>query len=349
MSSPRLKTLISYLKPHQAKLYTGAFALLVVNIIGVYIPLLIRDIFNDLQSNFEFNVLIRYVIILFVLACIMWGIRMLSRIFIFGIGRQVEFRLKQRIFEHLLILDPDYFSVNTSGDLINKATSDVDNIRGLVGFAVLSIINTVFAYSLTLPAMLSINVRLSLYALAIYPLMLITVQLFSKKLKLAQSEVQEKLSDISELVQEDMSGISLIKIYAQEENERKAFAVKNRNLLNANLTLARIRNLLFPVIGGIANVSLLILLWFGTTSISEGILTVGDLIALIIFVERLVFPTALLGFTITTYQRGEVSIDRVESIMEAKPKITNGDELFLFFNKNSCAKNAGKTFLPNFL
>ena len=323
MANPRLKKLISYLKPHLSTLYGGIFALLVVNIIGVYIPLLIRNIFNDLQNNFEFNVLISYVFILFILACIMWGIRMLSRILIFGIGRQVEFDLKQNIFEHLLKLEPAYFSVNTSGDLINRATSDVDNIRRLVGFAILSLINTIFAYGLTLPAMLSINVKLSLMALAIYPLMLITVQLFSDKLREAQADVQEKLSDISELVQEDMSGISLIKIYAQEDNERKAFAQKNKLLLNANLKLAQTRNLLFPIIGGIANISLLILLWFGTSDIDKGILSVGDLIALIIFVERLVFPTALLGFTITTYQRGEVSIDRVESIMEAKPKISN--------------------------
>lgn len=323
MANPRFKKLLSYLKPHLSPLYGGIFALLVVNIIGVYIPLLIRNIFDDLQNNFEFNLLIRYVVLLFVLACIMWGIRMLSRILIFGIGRQVEFDLKQKIFEHLLKLEPAYFSVNTSGDLINRATSDVDNIRRLVGFAILSLINTIFAYGLTLPAMLSINVKLSLMALAIYPLMLITVQLFSDKLREAQADVQEKLSDISELVQEDMSGISLIKIYAQEDNERKAFAQKNEKLLNANLNLAQTRNLLFPIIGGIANISLLILLWLGTGDIEKGILTVGDLIALILYVERLVFPTALLGFTITTYQRGEISIDRIEAIMEAQPKISD--------------------------
>ena len=323
MANPRLKKLISYLKPHLSTLYGGILALLVVNIIGVYIPLLIRNIFDDLQNNFEFNVLIRYVVILFILACVMWGIRMLSRILIFGIGRQVEFDLKQKIFEHLLKLEPAYFTVNTSGDLINRATSDVDNIRRLVGFAILSLINTIFAYGLTLPAMLSINVKLSLMALAIYPLMLITVQLFSDKLREAQADVQEKLSDISELVQEDMSGISLIKIYAQEDNERKAFAKRNKKLLNANLKLAQTRNLLFPIIGGIANISLLILLWFGTSNIEKGILSVGDLIALILYVERLVFPTALLGFTITTYQRGEVSIDRIEAIMKAEPKISD--------------------------
>lgn len=319
----RLSKLISYLKPHLKSLYWGISALFVVNVIGVYIPWLIRDIFDDLQANFDFNRLVSYVVILFVLACIMWAIRMASRVLIFGIGRQVEFDLKQRIFEHLLKLEPAYFNTNTSGDLINRATSDVDNIRRLVGFAILSLINTIFAYGLTLPAMLFINVKLSLMALAIYPLMLVTVQLFSDKLRIDQAEVQEKLSDISELIQEDMSGISLIKIYAQEDNERRAFSHKNQRLLKANLSLARTRNLLFPIIGGIANISLLVLLWFGTSDIEKGLITVGDFIALIIYVERLVFPTALLGFTITTYQRGEVSIDRVEAIMEVEPKIKN--------------------------
>jgi ATP-binding cassette, subfamily B, multidrug efflux pump len=323
MANSRFNKLISYLKPHQDKLYLGTFALLVVNIIGVYIPWLIRDIFDDLQDNFAYKTLISYVILLFILACIMWCIRMFSRVIIFGIGRQVEFYLKQRIFEHLLKLEPAYFNVNTSGDLINRATSDVDNIRSLVGFAILSIINTIFAYALTLPAMLLINVRLSLMALAIYPLMLFTVQLFSNKLKDEQLKVQQKLSDVSELIQEDMSGISLIKIYAQEENEKKAFAEKNQHLLKANLNLAQTRNLLFPLVGGIANISLLVLLWFGTADIEKGLITVGDFVALIIYVERLVFPTALLGFTITSYQRGEVSIDRVEAITQVESKIQN--------------------------
>lgn len=323
MKNLRLKTLFSYLRPYLDKLYWGISALFIVNILGVYLPWLIRDIIDKLQTNFDFNQLIRYVIILLILACTMWGFRMLSRTIIFGIGRQVEFDLKQRIFEHLLQLEPSYFSTNNSGDLINRATSDVDNIRRLVGFAILSLINTVFAYGLTLPAMLFINIKLSLMALTIYPLMLISVQLFSTKLRKQQLEVQEKLSDMSSLIQEDMSGISLIKIYAQEENERRAFAEKNNNLLTANLNLAQTRNFLFPVIGGIANLSLLILLWFGTKDINQGLITVGDFIALIIYVERLVFPTALLGFTITTYQQGEVSIDRVSAITQVEPKIKN--------------------------
>jgi ATP-binding cassette, subfamily B, multidrug efflux pump len=151
--------------------------------------------------------------------------------------------------------------------------------------------------------------------------MLILVNLFSHKLRVQQMTAQQELADLSDLIQEDMSGISLIKIYAQEENERQAFRQQNQRLFRANLDLAQTRNLLFPLIGGLAYVSVLLMLWQGSSAIAAGTLTIGNFIALILFVERLVFPTALLGFTITTYQRGEVSIDRVESVLSVEPTI----------------------------
>ena len=323
MANSRLRKLGNYLRPHWRIVLIGTIALIIVNALGVYLPLLIRDSIDRLQGEFSFNQLSRSALWLLFLAAVMWCFRMLSRTLIFGAGRQVEFSLKQKIFQHLLTIEPGYFSSNTSGDLINRATSDVDNIRRLVGFAVLSFINIIFAYGFTLPAMLRINVRLTLLAIAVYPLMLITVRLFSGKLRDYQAQIQERLSNLSELIQEDMSGMALIRIYAQENQERQAFRRRNQKLLEANLKLARTRNLLFPVIEGISYISLLILLWLGTSAIASGQITVGDFVALVLFVERLVFPTALLGFTITAYQQGEVSIDRVESITKAEPKIKN--------------------------
>jgi ATP-binding cassette, subfamily B, multidrug efflux pump len=330
MANSRLKKLGTYLRPHRHKVILGIVSLLIVNALGVYIPLLIRDSIDKLREALSSEQIGRYVVLMVVLASLMWVIRMISRIIMFGVGRQVEFDLKQKMFEHLLILQPSYFYTNTAGDLINRATSDLDNIRRLLGFAVLSVVNTLFAYALTLPVMLSINVRLSLLALSVYPIMLIAVQLFSDKLRLEQRDVQESLSDLSQLIQEDMSGIALIKIYAQEENERQGFGRKNQALLKANLKLARTRNLLFPLIQGLVFVSLLILLALGAGAIARGIITIGDFVALIIYVERLVFPTALLGFTITAYQRGEVSIDRVEAILNVEPEIQDAPDAIAF-------------------
>ncbi|MGV2828386.1 ABC transporter ATP-binding protein [Myxosarcina sp. GI1(2024)] len=323
MANSRLQKLFNYLRPHWRMVSVGIIALLIVNFLGAKIPRLIGDSIDRLSNDFDFSELSRFALLLLLFSALMWIFRMLSRLSIFGVGRQVEFGLKQKIFQHLLGIEPSYFVSNTSGDVISRATSDVDNIRRLVGFALLSIINVIFAYTLTLREMLPISVRLTLIAIAVYPVMIITVQLFSGQLRDRQKEVQEKLADLSELIQEDMSGMALIRVYAQETQERLAFEGKNRQLLRANLKLAKIRNVLFPIIEGISYISLLVLLWLGTEAIANGEITVGNLVALILLVERLVFPTALLGFTITAYQRGEVSIDRVEAIFQAEPKIKN--------------------------
>ncbi|MGG6296925.1 ABC transporter ATP-binding protein [Leptolyngbya sp. AN02str] len=321
MARSKFEILGEYLRPHWLKMVLGIGSLLVVNFIGVYIPLLLRSGIDELQQTFSYDRVVWVASMVMLLAAVMWLVRMASRIWLFGVGRMVEYDLKQQIFNHLLTLEPSYFSANTAGDLISRATSDVDNIRRLLGFAVLSLANTIFAYALTLPVMLGISTPLTLAAIAIYPVMFSLVHLFSNRLRQEQLDVQQRTSELSDLIQEDMSGMSLIKIYAQEENERDAFRDLNRNLYGANLTLARTRNMLFPLLGGLASISLLVLLWLGAGAIADGSISIGDFIALLLYVERLVFPTALLGFTITAYQRGEVSIDRVEYILSVEPQI----------------------------
>lgn len=322
-SQRRLAKLAAYMRPHWRETGLGILALLTVNGLSVYIPLIIRSGISHLATKFSLYQVINAVISLILLSSVLWFVRMASRILIFGVGRKVEIEIKQKIFTHLLKLEPAYFAITKTGDLISRATSDVENVRRLLGFTVLSLANTFFAYVLTLPVMLSINVGMTLASLAVYPLMFLLVHLFSNQLRQRQAAVQEGISDISELIQEDMSGIALIKIYAQEENERRAFRDKSQHLLAANLRLAKIQNTLFPVIGGLANISSLIIIYLGTIQIAAGTLTVGDFLALLIYVKNLVFPTALLGFTITAYQRGEVSIDRLESIFSVKSKIEN--------------------------
>jgi ATP-binding cassette, subfamily B, multidrug efflux pump len=319
----RFQKLLNYLNPYKWQVAQGIFALFIVNALSVYIPLSIRTGIDTLKTSATSNYLTQLAIAIVGLTSIMWVVRMTSRILIFGVGRQVQSTMKQNIFEQILRLEPGYFAIVTVGDLINRFTSDVENIMRLVGFAVLSTANIVFAYTLTLPAMLYINVKLTLMALAVYPLMLIAVQLFSGQLRDQQVVVQESISDLSELIQEDMSGISLIKIYAQEETERKAFRKKNQELFKANLKLAESRNTIFPIIQGLASISLLVLLWQGGLAIANQEISVGGFLSLVIYAQNLIFPTALLGFTITAYQRGEVSIDRVEAILFAQPKIAD--------------------------
>ncbi|MFS8816162.1 ABC transporter ATP-binding protein/permease, partial [Synechococcus sp. R60.4] len=141
-----------------------------------------------------------------------------------------------------------------------------------------------------------------------------------------QLQVQQELADLSDLIQEDLNGIALIKVYAQEEHEQREFRRRNERLLQANLRLALTRNLLFPSLVALVSLSLLLLLAVGGPQIAAGTLTIGDFSALTLYVERLVFPTTLLGFTITAYQRGQVSLERIDALLRVEPTIRDAPQ-----------------------
>ena len=321
MNNLKLKVIFKYLKPYKKEFFYGGIALLVVNILSVLIPLEVKNIIDQLQDGFSSSFVISKSLLLMFLATCMGLIRLFSRQIVFGIGRKVEVNLRQKLFDHLLIQDPDWIQKKGSGDIISRATSDVENIRRLLGFTVLSLCNIVLAYSLTIPSMLSINRTLTVAALMIFPMILVIVSLFGGRMVSQRKIQQESLSKLSDLIQEDLSGISAIKIYAQEEAEKKEFNNYNKVYRNSAIKLARTASTLFPLLQGISSISLLILLGLGTSQLENGFITIGGLVALILFVERLVFPTALLGFTLNTFQLGQVSLDRVEEIFQNNPKI----------------------------
>jgi len=321
MAALRLGLIRRYLRPHRRTVLLGVGALVVVNLFSVALPLLVRGVIDDLQDGFAVSDVLRQAALIITLATLMGAVRLWSRMLVFGVGRQVEADLKQRIFEHMLRQEPGWVQTTGSGEVISRATSDVENVRRLLGFAVLSLTNTALAYALTLPAMLAIDPLLSLAAVGLYPLMLVTVRLFGGRMMRQQRQQQQSLAKLSDLIQEDLSGISAIKIYGQETTERQAFAERNRAYRDDALQLARTRSTLFPLLEGISSVSLLLLLALGSGQLESGRLSIGDLVALILYVERLVFPTALLGFTLNTFQTGQVSLERVEELLQRRPAI----------------------------
>ena len=331
MYNLKLKIIGNYLKPFKKELFIGAVALLIVNILSVIIPLEVKNIIDQLQDGFSRNFIISKSIFLILLATLMGIIRLSSRQIVFGIGRKVEVKLRQKLFDHLLIQDPDWIQKMGSGDIIARATSDVENVRRLLGFTVLSLCNIILAYSLTIPSMFSINKTLTISSLLIFPIILGIVGLFGGKMVNQRRLQQEALSKLSDLIQEDLSGISAIKIYAQESSEYNQFNKFNKAYRNAAIKLARTASTLFPLLQGISSISLLLLLALGTSQIDKGFITIGGLVALILYVERLVFPTALLGFTLNTFQLGQVSLDRIEEIFQSEPKIKNNKS----FNKTT--------------
>ena len=325
MAALRLDLVKNYLRPHKTKLILGAFCLIFVNILSVAIPMEVRNIVDDLKEGFTFSYVLNKSTWLILLATVMGGARLLSRQLVFGVGRQVEVSLRQKLFDRMLEQDPGWVQTIGTGEVITRATSDLENIRRLLGFTVLSLTNTLLAYTFTLPAMLSIDPLLTFFAISVYPVLLGTVGLFGGRMVKQRKRQQKALSELSELIQEDLSGISAIKIYGQEKAEQEEFKKLNIRYRDAAINLARTASTLFPLLQGLSSISLLLLIAIGSGRLNSGSLTVGGLVALILYVERLVFPTALLGFTLNTFQLGQVSLERVEELLKHEPTIKDKD------------------------
>jgi len=321
MAVLRLDLIKNYLRPHKKELIIGALCLIFVNILSVAIPMEVKNIVDDLKEGFTFSDVLNKSTWLILLATLMGGVRLISRQLVFGVGRQVEVSLRQKLFDHMLGQDPGWVQTIGTGEVITRATSDLENIRRLLGFTILSLTNTLLAYTFTLPAMLTIDPLLTFFAISIYPVLLGTVGLFGGRMVKQRKKQQEALSELSELIQEDLSGISAIKIYGQEKSEQNAFKKLNIRYRDAAINLARTASTLFPLLQGLSSISLLLLIAIGSGQLNRGTLTVGGLVALILYVERLVFPTALLGFTLNTFQLGQVSLERVEEILNHEPII----------------------------
>lgn len=323
MAAFRLDLIGRYLRPHRRTVVVGALTLVVVNILSVTIPLEVRRVIDDLQDGFAISDVLRQAGFIVLLATSMGIARLISRQLVFGVGRQVEVELRQKLFDQMLLQEPGWVQQTGSGEIISRATSDVENVRRLLGFAVLSLTNTVLAYAFTLPAMLAIDPGLTVAAIALYPVMLGSVRLFGGRMMRQQRRQQEDLAGLSDLIQEDLSGIAAIKIYGQEAQELDAFGTRNQNYRDSAIRLARTRSTLFPLLEGISSISLLLLIALGSGQLERGALTIGSLVALILYVERLVFPTALLGFTLNTFQTGQVSLERVEELLSRRPRVAD--------------------------
>ena len=325
MAALRLDLIKNYLRPHKRELIIGALCLIFVNILSVAIPMEVRNIVDDLKEGFTFSYVLNKSTWLILMATVMGGARLISRQLVFGVGRQVEVSLRQKLFDRMLEQDPSWVQTIGTGEVITRATSDLENIRRLLGFTVLSLTNTLLAYTFTLPAMMSIDPLLTFFAISVYPVLLGTVGLFGGRMVKQRKRQQQALSELSELIQEDLSGISAIKIYGQEKAEQEAFNKLNIRYRDAAINLARTASTLFPLLQGLSSISLLLLIAIGSGQLSSGTLTVGGLVALILYVERLVFPTALLGFTLNTFQLGQVSLERVEELLNNEPTIKDED------------------------
>jgi ATP-binding cassette, subfamily B, multidrug efflux pump len=331
--------ILNYLKKYSRGYWIGGICLVLVNILAAYIPQLVKISFDKLEALSGFlnisemdkimelnDSILTLVIWIVALALVMAFFRISSRQIIFGIGRQIEVDLKKDIFNHLVKMEPEYFEKRRTGDLISIATNDVQAIRGLGGFAMLNLANSVFAFITVLPLMFALHVNLTWSFLSIVPCIILLIITFSDKIKSYQNIVQERLGELSGFIEQNLSGIHIIKSYGQEENEVRRFVVQNEILRSDYLRLAWIRSFIGPLMRVLASIGFVLLLYFGGEGVIKSSFSTGDFAAYSLYIQRLIWPVTTLGWIMTMIYRAEVSQKRIADILDVEPVIKDTED-----------------------
>lgn len=253
--------------------------------------------------------------------------RLLSRATIFTGGRNVEYELRAALLAHLHRLGPSFFGKVATGDIMSRATNDLQQVRLLLGFGILNVVSSVFALVSALYVMLAISGKLTLAALATFPLMMLIMRSFSSGFYTRTRDNQQAIGDMSDRVLASLAGIRVVRSFAMEESEIAAFERTNAEYLDKSLSLARLRGSMGPVMGGISAIGVLIVFWYGGALLirDEGF-TTGDFVAFWLALLRLVWPMMALGFVTSIVQRGRAGYTRLQAIFDTEPDIVDGDE-----------------------
>ena len=255
--------------------------------------------------------------------------RVESRLRIFNAGRQVEFTLRERMLARLHQLGPAFFQRVGPGEVMSRATNDLGQVRLLVGFGLLNLANAAFAYAVNIPLLFLRNPKLAALALLPFPVFTFMTRGFSGSMFSRSRAAQDALGVMSDRVQRVLSGMRVVRAYGLEPSERAAFDADVERSLDANLALARLRGIMFPVLGLGAATASTIVVWIGSERIitDPTTFTVGDILAFQSHLALIAWPTIAFGFLLSILQRGRASVARILEILDAKPDVDDRDAL----------------------
>jgi ATP-binding cassette, subfamily B, multidrug efflux pump len=267
---------------------------------------------------------VRYYALLIGAAAIVQGVvRTYSRALIFNAGRDVEYDLRNDLFAHLQKLPLSFYQSRRTGDLMSRVINDISAVRVMLGPGILNFANAPLYYVYALGLMLAMDVRMTLAALAPFPLLVYTARKFRGRIMKSSMEVQQQMSSLSSHVQENLSGIHVVKAYTQEEIQTRQFIALNEDFQEKSLELARMRGIVTPIMQGINGLTVLIVIWYGGIRVVRGDLAVADIVAFIAYLNVLAWPTAAFGWMFSLVERGRAAMKRLEEILTTEPAIAS--------------------------
>jgi ATP-binding cassette subfamily B protein len=315
----------SYLRRYRVRIVLGCLALLVTNTLALTIPYLLGRTIDALREPDPADEVMRLALMMIGFAAAQAVVRVGSRIALFNAARMAEHDLRSDLFEHLMKLEPGYYRTHTTGDVMSRLTADVQTVRALWGPAILNVVNTTFVFGTAMVLMIGIDPVLTLWALLPYPAVMVFGRVFGRQIHRTSRRVQEQLGAVSNTVQEDLTGVAVIKSYTLEPRRQANFAGMSKQLLWRNMSLVKIRGLLMPLLGGMASLGTVMVIWVGGNAVVDGRIGLGQLVQFNAYLALLLWPTMALGWMISLFQRGLASWTRLAEIFARPPAVVGGD------------------------
>jgi ATP-binding cassette, subfamily B, multidrug efflux pump len=321
-----LRPLYPYLKKYRRGFMVGTLCVLLLNGIAVQFPQVILRALDYLKNGGRSSRQLGIYALLLVAIAVSKGIfQFLTRWIVIGISRDIEFDLRNDMFQHLERLSFPYYQRTRTGDIMARATNDLNAVRMLLGPAIMYSANTLVFTAGALIYMMKISPKLTLYTFLPLPIASIVIQYFGKQIHERFEKIQAMFSDISARAQENFSGARLIRAYAQETAEIRLFEAANTEYINRSLPLARLMGLLWPTLELTLGLAVVLVLWLGGREVLLSRMTVGEFAAFLTYMIQLTWPVIALGWVINIFQRGTASLKRINEILLEKPEITDDE------------------------
>ena len=304
----------------------GILSSVIFDSTSLIIPWILKLSIESLKKKLDFKYVTYYVSIIVSLALFGSLFRVISRYLIFGASRYIENDVREDLFSHLLKQSSSFYQKRKTGDIISRATNDLTTVRMFIGFGMLTVVSTCFTYIFAATAMITLSLKLTLFALLPYPIIFFIVKIVTPVMFRVSKKLQEQLGDVSSRVQENVSGIHVVKSYVQEENEENSFLELNIDYFRNKMKMVRIMGTLFPLMGTLGGIGTLIILWQGGRMVILGEISLGDFVAFNGYLALLIWPSIALGWIFTLIQRGLASFERICEILRENPTIADNPE-----------------------
>ncbi len=317
-----LRTILPYFRRYRTGMLVGLLLVAVSNFFTVAGPWLLRLAIDALEDpEVSRNLILGYAGLVVGAALLGGAARYGMRELINGVSRRIECDLRANFFDHLLKLDASFFDRERTGDIMSRATNDTLAVRQAVGPAVMYSVNTSVMSAFTLALMVWISPRLTL--LALIPMLVLppVVLGFGRIIHQRFQRIQEQFAALSTQVQENLTGVRLVRAYVQEVDQARRFEEMNREYMDRNLHLVKAQGLFHPTLGLLTGLAMVIVIWVGGGLVIDGSISVGDFVAFIFYLNLLTWPLIALGWVVNLFQRGEASMARINRILHTEPRI----------------------------